>query len=94
MPMKFVRSVHYYWISPNCPSLISILESLFHDRRHLPKGWHAYILVETVQEVTMPPFVNTNCTECKKPNRFDMAELRAQNGSLVKGVVYCEKKDE
>ncbi len=38
----------------------------------------------------MPPFVNTNCVhkECKKLNRFDLAELRKKDGSLVKGVVY------
>ena len=37
----------------------------------------------------MPPFVNTNCShkECKKPNRFDLAELRKKDGSLTKGVV-------
>lgn len=44
----------------------------------------------------MPPFVNTNCTHCTKPNRFDLAELRKEDGSLVKGVVFRgeEKKGE
>ena len=35
----------------------------------------------------MPPFVNTHCTNCSKPNRFDLAELRKVDGSLVKGVI-------
>lgn len=35
----------------------------------------------------MPPFVNTHCTNCSKPNRFDFAELRKEDGSLVKGAV-------
>ena len=44
----------------------------------------------------MPPFVNTHCTNCSKPNRFDLAELRKEDGSLVKGVVFRgdEKTDE
>ncbi len=36
----------------------------------------------------MPPFVNTNCTNCSKPNRFDLAELRKIDGSLIKGGVF------
>ena len=35
----------------------------------------------------MPPFINTNCTHCRKLNRFDLAELRKNDESLVKGVV-------
>lgn len=44
----------------------------------------------------MPPFVNTQCTKCSKPNRFDLAEFRKEDGSLVKGVVFRgeEKNDE
>lgn len=43
----------------------------------------------------MPPFVNTQCTNCSKPNRFDLAELRKEDGSLVKGVDYrVDKSDE
>lgn len=40
----------------------------------------------------MPPFVNAQCTNCSKPNRFDLAELRKEGGSLVKGVVFREEK--
>lgn len=36
----------------------------------------------------MPPFVNTNCVHCKKPNRFDLADLRIKDGSITKGVIY------
>ncbi len=32
----------------------------------------------------MPPFVNTNCTNCSKPNRFDLAELRKEGGTAFK----------
>lgn len=43
----------------------------------------------------MPPFINTECTNCTKPNRFDLAELRKEDGSLVKGIVYRgEQKNE
>lgn len=38
----------------------------------------------------MPPFVNTNCTKCKHPNRYDLAELRKKGNSLDKMVVYRE----
>lgn len=31
----------------------------------------------------MPPFVNTDCIHCKKPNRFDLAELRKEDGAVV-----------
>jgi DNA-directed RNA polymerase subunit RPC12/RpoP len=42
----------------------------------------------------MPPFINTGCTNCSKPNRFDLAELRKEGGSLVKGFVFRgEEKD-
>ena len=40
----------------------------------------------------MPPFVNTNCPHCNKPNRFDLAELRKKDGSLTKGMVYRSVK--
>jgi hypothetical protein len=36
----------------------------------------------------MPPFLSTNCIHCKKPNRFDLAELRKKDGSLTKGMIY------
>ncbi|MBX3038595.1 MAG: hypothetical protein KF758_16915 [Anaerolineales bacterium] len=36
----------------------------------------------------MPPFLNTNCTHCKKPNRFDLAEIDKYNGSLIKGILF------
>jgi hypothetical protein len=36
----------------------------------------------------MPPFVSTECPKCKKPNRFDLAELRNKDGVLYKGKVY------
>jgi len=43
----------------------------------------------------MPPFINTDCTHCGKPNRFDLAELCKNDGSLIKGVVYRgDKGDE
>ncbi len=44
----------------------------------------------------MPPFVNTSCThkECKKPNRFDLAELRKKDGSITKGVVFRGKEED
>lgn len=38
----------------------------------------------------MPPFVNTNCTKSKHPNRYDLAELRKKGNSLDKMVVYRE----
>ncbi len=42
----------------------------------------------------MPPFINTDCAHCGKPNRFDLAELRKNDGSLVKGVLYRGDKDD
>jgi len=42
----------------------------------------------------MPPFINTDCTHCGKPNRFDLAELRKNDGNLIKGVVYRGDKDD
>ncbi len=36
----------------------------------------------------MPPFVNTNCTHCTKPNRFDLAELRKKDGSFARDVMH------
>ncbi len=35
----------------------------------------------------MPPFVNTHCTNCAKPNRFDLAELRKEDGSVFKDAL-------
>ncbi len=35
----------------------------------------------------MPPFVNTHCTNCSKPNRFDLAELRKEDGSVFKDAL-------
>ena len=40
----------------------------------------------------MPPFVNTKCTNCSKPNRFDLAELRKVDGLNIKGVVFREEE--
>lgn len=34
----------------------------------------------------MPPFINTKCTNCSKPNRFDLAELRKKGGTIFKDV--------
>lgn len=42
----------------------------------------------------MPPFVNTECAHCKKPNRFDLAELRKGGGSIFKGTVYRQIQDQ
>jgi RNase P subunit RPR2 len=36
----------------------------------------------------MPPFVNTPCANCAKPNRFDLAELSKESGSLMKKIVF------
>ena len=36
----------------------------------------------------MPPFINTNCTHCRKSNRFDLAELRKKDGSLARDVMH------
>jgi len=35
----------------------------------------------------MPPFVNTHCTNCSKPNRFDLAELRKEGGNIFKDAL-------
>ena len=35
----------------------------------------------------MPPFVNTQCSNCSKPNRFDLAELRKEGGSVFKDAL-------
>lgn len=35
----------------------------------------------------MPPFANTQCVNCSKPNRFDLAELSKESGNLMKEVV-------
>jgi len=38
----------------------------------------------------MPPFVNAECTneECKHKNRYDLAVLKKDGGTLHKGTVY------
>lgn len=36
----------------------------------------------------MPPFVNTRCINCSKPNRFDLAELSKESGSLMKKFIF------
>jgi hypothetical protein len=38
----------------------------------------------------MPPFVSAECTnsKCKHKNRFDLAELRKDDGFAFKGTVY------
>ncbi|MEI7848745.1 MAG: hypothetical protein WCK35_23290 [Chloroflexota bacterium] len=42
----------------------------------------------------MPPFVNTICPFCSKPNRYDLLELRKLNGSLMKaGVSQSESQN-
>lgn len=44
----------------------------------------------------MPPFLNTKCIHCKKNNRFDLAELSKESGSLMKKIVFRgeEKADQ
>lgn len=44
----------------------------------------------------MPPFVSTECPNCQHRNRFDLAELRKNDASLVKDIMYRgnEKDDE
>jgi hypothetical protein len=42
----------------------------------------------------VPPFLNTVCIYCKKPNRFDLVELRKEDGVLYKGTVYRDMQDE
>lgn len=41
----------------------------------------------------MPPFVNTKCANCKEPNRFDLAELRKEDGVFVKEVFYRDEEE-
>jgi hypothetical protein len=31
----------------------------------------------------MPPFINTQCPNCNKPNRIDLSELKLETGSKV-----------
>ena len=38
----------------------------------------------------MPPFVNTKCTNCSKPNRFDLAELRKEGGIAFKDALTSQ----
>lgn len=38
----------------------------------------------------MPPFVNAKCTNCSKPNRFDLAELSKESGTLMKKITFRE----
>lgn len=40
----------------------------------------------------MPPFVNTQCANCSKPNRFDLAELRKEDGNVFKDV-FSSRED-
>jgi hypothetical protein len=56
-------------------------------------GFRLYTIENHRGGFFMPPFINTNCAFCTKPNRFDLAELRKENGSLVKGTVY-HREDE
>lgn len=44
----------------------------------------------------MPPFVNAKCVYCSKSNRFDFAELRKENNTSVRGILFRgeEKNDE
>lgn len=39
----------------------------------------------------MPPFINTQCKNCSKPNRFDLAELSKESGSLMKKITFREE---
>lgn len=39
----------------------------------------------------MPPFINTQCTNCSKPNRFDLAELRKQDGNIFKDALSSSR---
>lgn len=38
----------------------------------------------------MPPFVTAECTnpKCRHKNRYDLAELRKERGSLYKGTIH------
>jgi hypothetical protein len=38
----------------------------------------------------MPPFVTAECTnaKCKHKNRYDVAELKKDGGTIHKGIVY------
>lgn len=38
----------------------------------------------------MPPFVSAECAnpKCKHKNRYDLAELKKETGSLHKGTIY------
>ena len=38
----------------------------------------------------MPPFVSSECTnpKCRHKNRYDLAVLKKDTGSLHKGIVY------
>ena len=40
----------------------------------------------------MPPFVNTQCANCSKPNRFDLAELRKEDGNVFKDA-FSSRED-
>ncbi len=41
----------------------------------------------------MPPFVNTQCANCSKPNRFDLAELRKEGGTAFKDVFTNQRSN-
>lgn len=38
----------------------------------------------------MPPFVSAECTnsKCKHKNRYDLAELKKDGGTIYKGSIY------
>ena len=40
----------------------------------------------------MPPFINVDCTyqDCKKHNRFDLAELKTKDGSFTKDIPHWD----
>ncbi len=40
----------------------------------------------------MPPFVNAECANCSKSNRFDLAELRKEDGNVFKDV-FSSRED-
>lgn len=42
----------------------------------------------------MPPFVSTECPNCRHQNRFDLAELKKNDTNLVKGFNYRGNDDE
>ena len=42
----------------------------------------------------MPPFVSTECPNCKHRNRFDLVELRRINTTVLKSLTFYSTVDE